>query len=420
MKGCMTPNVLFLTLLALLGLSGGCGGFDPTWSGGWEKTGRGSAIRTESGGGSNPETTGGEGSAPHPSPASAFSQTPSAMSSPLETGGERRCLDEIPPLVIDEIAYDPAAVPDHLGEYIEIVNTGDRAVEMGCVRLRVGEGCEAEIPHEAPPLAPGGYFLFVRSLDRETNGGIEGNARFSCTLGNEGGRIELLDPAGTPIDTVTYRTEAPWPSPPAGVAIELIDPSRDNDDGRNWAPASETLESGDRGSPGHENAPVRCGDPTGEILIDEILYDPAAVADRMGEYVELFNPGEVPVDLSCWRLSGDGKESVIEGGTIPAGGFFLLGRSLDPVENGGIAVDAPFTFSLNNGGETLRLLTPEGGVADEVPYRATPPWPEHTPGVSIELHFPAGDNADGTLWRLSETPRPNGDYGTPGAANGGG
>src|SRR5215216_4668310 len=50
------------------------------------------------------------------------------------------------------------------------------------------------------------------------------------------------------------------------------------------------------------DAPFHSLAASGDIVIDEILYHPAA--DNSGdEFLELFNRGDAPVDLSGWRLS---------------------------------------------------------------------------------------------------------------------
>ena len=49
-----------------------------------------------------------------------------------------------------------------------------------------------------------------------------------------------------------------------------------------------------------------------------------------GEWLELFNPGDEPVDLGGWRLV-DGVALVFEAGTLlPAGGYLVISADGEP------------------------------------------------------------------------------------------
>ncbi len=98
------------------------------------------------------------------------------------------------------------------------------------------------------------------------------------------------------------------------------------------------------------------------------------------EWVEFYNDGDAPVDLSGWKLVGtdtsdDTKEkfSIALSGTISAKGFFLVERKRSTSDT------APYfasdfttvTFSLLNTGETITLKNGDGTKADEVRSLAT-------------------------------------------------
>ena len=50
------------------------------------------------------------------------------------------------------------------------------------------------------------------------------------------------------------------------------------------------------------------------VVINEIMYHPAD-PNPSAEFIELFNPGDLPVDLSGWRFSR-GVEFVFTHGTV--------------------------------------------------------------------------------------------------------
>lgn len=220
--------------------------------------------------------------------------------------------------------------------------------------------------------------------------------------------IELVDPAGRTVDRVAFDMD--WGVQP-GVSLQL-DPSAlgvaDNDDRASWCASTVGYGGGDLGSPGAPN--VSCaaagpaaaaaasdtgapGDDTGgsaddtgdtsgdtgggggasttvspgDVLITEFMADPAAVADALGEWVELTSTVDVALDLSGWQLVDSGRNRFVlpEGSVLAAGGRLVLGRSADTAANGGVEVDAAMggDFTLNN---PVLVLTSETEGAEEI------------------------------------------------------
>ncbi|MBX4211184.1 MAG: lamin tail domain-containing protein [Candidatus Yanofskybacteria bacterium] len=88
------------------------------------------------------------------------------------------------------------------------------------------------------------------------------------------------------------------------------------------------------------------------------------------EWIELFNAGNVAVDLSGWRLysATDNSPNITLEGTIPAGGFYLLERTDDSVVDD-VSADWKGSFGsggLKDTGEQLVLLNADGNVMDSV------------------------------------------------------
>ena len=190
-----------------------------------------------------------------------------------------------------------------------------------------------------------------------------------------------------------------------------------------------------------------CNNPNCQtgVVINEIMYNPAASDDANGEFVELFNANEdgcEPIDITGWTL-GDRQEptntNLVSGNTLlESGDTYLAVRSGTSLNNGGIIrVDTTFTFRLANpgfadrtNGEDSIVLTDAAGVlVDQVDYVApyaagSAPWPycvhPSTPdanaaGVSIQRFSPDGASNDGANWLCSTTPYGDGDLGTPNA-----
>jgi hypothetical protein len=74
----------------------------------------------------------------------------------------------------------------------------------------------------------------------------------------------------------------------------------------------------------------------GSVLVNETMPQPNAGA-AMGQYVELFNPQPLELELSGLQLMGTVTPTAFTippGTMIPANGYLVLGQSIDPAQNG--------------------------------------------------------------------------------------
>ena len=157
--------------------------------------------------------------------------------------------------------------------------------------------------------------------------------------------------------------------------------------------------------------------PLPSIVINEINYHAADELDT-GDWVELYNPNDVSVDLSGWNFRDDDDDHsfVLPGGTlIEPRGFLVLCRDGAALESLlGVSCVGDFDFGLRNSGELVRLFDRDGLLVDSVTYQDDSPWPVEADGdgPTLELLHYSLDNADPMQWRASI---PMG--GTPGRAN---
>ena len=96
-----------------------------------------------------------------------------------------------------------------------------------------------------------------------------------------------------------------------------------------------------------------------KILINEILPSPTG-SDTIEEWIEIFNPNDFEVNLSGWKIQDTvGKTKIY---TFPketkilAKGFLVLKRPVTKI-------------TLNNEGDGLKLIGPEGKIIDEISYQ---------------------------------------------------
>ncbi len=158
------------------------------------------------------------------------------------------------------------------------------------------------------------------------------------------------------------------------------------------------------------------------IVINEIMQNPAAVDDDKGEWFELFNPGDSDVDINGWVIKDDGTDyhTIDNGGplVISAGGYLVLGINDTLAVNGGVSVDYVYSsFVLGNSSDEVVLVYSDGvSEVDRVNYDNGATFPDPT-GKSMELNNPANDNNDGSNWDEAIVSFGDGDMGTPGSQN---
>lgn len=162
----------------------------------------------------------------------------------------------------------------------------------------------------------------------------------------------------------------------------------------------------------------------GDIIITEIMQNPNAVSDNVGEYFEVYNTTGAAIDMVGWEIvdltNGSENFTVTSSVVVPAGGYAIFITS-DSVTNGGITPDYIYdgtTTFLGNSSDEISLQC-GGNVIDEVIWDNGATFPDPT-GASMELSltaYNATDNDNGANWGVATNNIGNGDFGTPGAAN---
>jgi len=135
--------------------------------------------------------------------------------------------------------------------------------------------------------------------------------------------------------------------------------------------------------------------PTG-VLVNEYLPAPNS---GQSEYVELHNANAFSIDIGGWQIDdiagGSSPYTLPAGSTIPANGLFLVTRS----------------FGLNNSGDTVRLLAPDGSLRDSHSYVSAfkgaawsrrgdgaPTWTDKYPRTPGAPNLPAVFTLSGNLY----------------------
>jgi len=320
-------------------------------------------------------------------------------------------------LVITEIMQNPSAVLDSEGEWFEVYNASGVAVNMNGLTIQDDDGDTFTIGSDVV-VASGVYALFAKNGDNATNGGlpaVDYDYPSSFVLANGADEIVIMD-GSTEIDRVEYDGGPSFPDP-NGASMALVNVTYDNSVGANWAEeVNETYGDGDYGTPGAApDPPLNAGD----LVITEIMQDPAAVSDADGEWFEIYNASDATIDLGGLVIKDDGSDSHTIAGSVlvSAGGYALLARNGDSGTNGGLpTVDHVYSgFDLANGDDEVVIMDGATEI-DRVAYDGGPSFPDPS-GASMYLTDVALDNNVGANW-AEETVHTygDGDYGTPRAA----
>ena len=124
-----------------------------------------------------------------------------------------------------------------------------------------------------------------------------------------------------------------------------------------------------------------------DILINEFVSDPVSGAN---EWVELYNTLPIALELDDWSLEDAAGSSIAVNGTLGANEYLLVSfsRSL-----------------LNNGGDTITLLNPEGIVIDQLSYgEVDTPFALHGPAVQDPYSVGRSPNDPVLLMEMVPTP----------------
>ena len=268
-------------------------------------------------------------------------------------------------LVFNEVAAAGA------GEFwVELINAGEESVDLAGYVIRSSEGDECVLPSGS--IGPG-ELVVVSAAE----------LGFSPS---EGDKLFLATPDGTAVLDAVVVTNALQ-----GQSPEF--PGR-------WL-------SPDAATPGEANL-FTFHD---EVVINEIMYHHRALwtpdyTESDEEWIELYNRGTLPVDLSGWTLADAMEFTFAPGTVLGAGEYLVVANDADALraKYPDIVVVGNFSGTLSDFGERIALVDARGNPADEVHYYDDGRWPQFADGggSSLELRDPKADNASAEAWAASD------------------
>jgi hypothetical protein len=151
----------------------------------------------------------------------------------------------------------------------------------------------------------------------------------------------------------------------------------------------------------------------GALKLTEIMYNP--LGGNEYEFMELKNIGSTTLNLAGVRIEDAVSYTFPDGYTLGPGQFAVLINDDDPIAFGtrypGVSTDYQFIRELNNGGETITWLDPQGATILAVTFDDVAPWPTAPDGdgYSLVIIDPSASASEPTNWRASSFI-----YGSPG------
>ncbi len=272
-------------------------------------------------------------------------------------------------VIINEVAWagTRASASD---EWIELMNTTDDDVPLDGWTLTDHGDIRVSLSGIIPKR---GFYLLERT-DDNVIADVSAHMLYTGSLKNSGEILVLLDSSNEKIDTANSDGGG-WPAGEEKSRQSMERRGGDDKSG-NWGTHTGYQGCGIdahgnriRGTPGCPNSilfptPVPTWIP-GRIVINEVLIRPhydwegKGGVDTKDEFIELYNRGPRPVNIRGWWLDdirgGGSKPHDLPSITIDPGGYAVFFRSWTHI-------------ALNDGGDTVRLLDPNGKTIDQISY----------------------------------------------------
>lgn len=263
-------------------------------------------------------------------------------------------------LHINEFNYHPP-FNRHTGDWMELHNRTDQAIELAGWRLR--HGLQEFVFGEQVVIPSGGYLVVCQDTVHFKTyhpavSAFVGN--FHVDLNNKLGKIALYNPDGRLMHSVRYADYRPWPplADGLGASVEL-EQDREGNLPSDWRESHVLL-----GSPGGPNSlPI----DVSALFVNEVLAsNTQTLADEQGafdDWFELYNASENPLNVGGLCFSDDEDEPYRwqlplhfpEKTTIPPHGFLLIWADGQP-DQGLFHAD----FKLGAGGEMVAVFQRDG------------------------------------------------------------
>ena len=277
-------------------------------------------------------------------------------------------------VVINEVAW-MGTIVSYNNEWIELYNNTHSSIDLeGWILKGILKGPEIKLSGRIPSQ---GFYLLERTND-ETVPDILAEKIYTGSLNNSGENLELYDNFGNLTDVINCSSGWFWGDNNTKQTMERKNPQLEGSDLNNWqtsqnpggTPKTQNsiivqIEPQPQAEPDESVVEVKPQQPIihpAGVVINEILPSPEG-PDEEEEWIEIFNRNDFEVDLSSWQIAdtiGSTNTYIFfEGTKILPKGFLVLSRPT-------------IKITLNNDGDGLNLIQPDGKIIDSVTYEKAP------------------------------------------------
>jgi len=137
------------------------------------------------------------------------------------------------------------------------------------------------------------------------------------------------------------------------------------------------------------------------LVISEIMYNPAETGTDTTEFIEIYNNDSNTINLNGYYL--EGVTYTFGNVTLNNGEYIVVAKNTNAIMNTfGVTTIEWTSGALTNGGETVTLYNPNNELVDIVSYDDNATWPNaDESGHSLILCDLTADNNDGANWTIS-------------------
>lgn len=300
-------------------------------------------------------------------------------------------------LAISEINYNSDSTRNS-GNWVEFHNFGNAALDISNWGFTDSTVTNNYYFPAGTIMQPGDYLVLVEDTalfhSQFPAVNVFGPTGFGFSNSNEA--LTLFDDNNLPMLSVHYYDSLPWPIAADGFGrtLEFLNDTLDPSNPAHWFPGCIG------GSPGGPYVPC-----TETLIFSEINYKSSAAADA-GDWVEIRNISNSPIDLSGWKFRDDDDTHNFN---LPANTILnfnehfvlvadpaLFSARFPMVSN----FAGPLGFGLSSAGEAIRLFDSSGKLYQSVVYDEAAPWPQgaNGNGYTLELVDEAGNFCAPSNW----------------------
>lgn len=137
------------------------------------------------------------------------------------------------------------------------------------------------------------------------------------------------------------------------------------------------------------------------LIISEIMQNPSTVNDSEGEWFEVFNPTQSPIDMLNWYVKDNDFDSIkiLSSVIVQPNDFVVLGINSASSQNGGYTCNYEYTnFYLSNSADEIILFSPDETEVDRVEYDGGPDFPDPSGHSMVFTGSSSDANSISTFW----------------------